>query len=155
MLLQRVYRFTLVFGLICCVPSCGGAKPPVKQVVKVAVTAVEGNVTVDGKPEAGVIAVAAPLGEIEGKDAINPRAKTDEDGHYVFGTYTANDGLPPGEYAITFVWPPTAMRRGSRMDDVKFDQLNGKYASVEQSPLKFKLEPDTPLELKTIDLKTK
>ena len=65
------------------------------------------------------------------------------------------DGVPPSEYALLFVWPPSTLKRQSREDEEKSDRLKGKYSKVPNALLKIKVEDGNPLILDEIELKTK
>ena len=67
-------------------------------------------------------------------------------------TYEAGDGIPPGEYAVTFKWQPfNLMTR-----DYGPDKFKGRYAKAESSEIKVSVsEGDPPKDKGTIDLTTK
>ena len=140
-----------MFGLT----SCGGQRPGLK-IDRVAVVPVQGSVTVDGQPAAGVKVRCIPTGNFEAKDVVNALGgTTDEEGNFTLGTYEIADGVPPAEYALTFVWPIVSLKKQSRADEAKSDRLKGKYATKETAPIKFKVEEGEPVVLDLIDLKTK
>jgi hypothetical protein len=128
--------------------SCSKEQPFRKPVTKVT-----GKLTIDGaapNPPAQVECVAAA-----GIDANHPtlsRADTDENGNFEIATYEQGDGVPPGDYVLTFKWQPFNLM--SR--DYGPDKLKGKYAKADKSEHKFSIkEGDEPKDLGTIDLKTK
>ncbi|MEW4563537.1 carboxypeptidase-like regulatory domain-containing protein [Bremerella sp. JC770] len=59
---------------------------------------VEGTVTLDGTPLEGAAISFVPA---EGGRPCS--GQTDEQGHFTLASYTANDGVPPGEYKVTVV----------------------------------------------------
>ena len=96
-----------------------------------------------------------PQGTFEPKEfAGSLGGSTDQNGKFVFGTYESGDGLPPGDYVLTFTWPPYVLKRSATTAKDPQDRLNGKYDTVDKSPLKFTVEKGKPLTLETIDLKT-
>ena len=156
MLVQRLSGFALVCAICCFTAGCG-EKQAGPKITKVPVVPVKGEVTVDGNPEAGVVLTCVPQGAgAADKKILN--ATTDENGKFTFTTYEVGDGLPLGEYAVTFLWPPVSTftkKRVTREEEVESDRLHGKYASAKDSPLKFTAEAGKPLALDTVDLQTK
>ncbi len=142
-------------GVLCCLTSC--SEPSGPKIKKVPVVPVQGTVTIDGNPEMGVVVRCIPQGSFEVKEYEKSLGgRTDEAGKFKLSTYEAGDGLPPGEYALTFNWPPpVSLTKSSGKGTLSNDRLNGKYGEVEKSPLKFTVEKGKPLELEEIDLKTK
>lgn len=59
---------------------------------------VEGTVTLDGEPLAGAAISFIP---VEGGRPSS--GQTDEQGHFTLASFTANDGVPPGQYKVTVV----------------------------------------------------
>lgn len=59
---------------------------------------VEGTVTLDGEPLEGAAISFVPA---EGGRPCS--GQTDEQGHFTLASYTAGDGVPPGEYKVTVV----------------------------------------------------
>jgi hypothetical protein len=152
--MNRFHRLTALL-VICCLSSCG-EKRLTPKINKVPVVPVKGSVKVDGKPEANVVVRCVPLGDFQPKDLTNALGgRTNEDGEYTLGTYEVDDGVPPAEYALLFLWPEMALKKSSRTDEAKHDRLKGKYSKLENPALKIKVESDKPLVLDELDLKTK
>lgn len=93
-------RFAL-FGLVLSVSiisGCGGKEaPPVEDLVPVG-----GKVTFDGKPEAGIQVIFTPTGanmESRGGNGV-----TDASGAFTLKNYQGQDGVPAGQYFVTFSW---------------------------------------------------
>ncbi len=78
--------------------GCGGAvEKPVENVVPVS-----GKVTFDGKPQAGIQVIFTPIGgntESRGGNAV-----TDAAGAFSLKNYMGADGVPAGQYSVTFSW---------------------------------------------------
>ena len=65
---------------------------------------VSGEVFVDGKPASGV---QVTLNDVKGFDQKHPtfsQAMTDDNGRFAVSTYEQADGVPEGEYVVTFMW---------------------------------------------------
>jgi hypothetical protein len=111
---------------------------------------VKGKVLVDGQPAANLTIDCVPA---EGIDKANPTlssAMTDKDGVFVLSTYKAGDGVPEGEYALTFRWGTLNTFR----HDFEGDKLNGRYTDPKNSVAKFTVKKGQPTELGEIKLTT-
>jgi hypothetical protein len=112
---------------------------------------VKGVILVDGKP-AGNLAIECH--NVNGMDKQNPtmsQALTDEQGKFSIGTYEAGDGVPAGDYSLTFLWgdwQPFSMTYGGP------DKLKDRYRDPKTSPAKFTVKPGVPTELGEIKLTT-
>ncbi len=91
---------------------------------------------------------------VAGMDVEQPtisRALTDEEGKFEISTYESSDGVPEGDYVLTFTWGDyNAISRSYGPDKFK-----GKYADPEKSEHKFSVVSGEPTEIERIDLKTK
>lgn len=86
---------------------------------------VSGTVLVKGKPAAGVTVKFHPKFDI-GAVRFVPSGVTNKDGRFILSTAAANDGAPPGEYAVTFeLMRATSDKAGL---DVEVDAWKGKHA---------------------------
>jgi hypothetical protein len=84
-----------------------------------------------GNPAVGAVVVFRSLA-VGSTDAVRPSAVVDEHGAYRLTTYRAGDGAPPGDYAITVIWPSP---RRTPFDAGGGDRLHGELARVtETSP---------------------
>lgn len=117
---------------------------------------VVGKVLVDGKP---VEMIAVRCISASGMDKDNPTmssAFTDKDGRFEINTYEKGDGVPEGNYVLTFEWGSFNMvSRGYGGDKFK-----KKYSDPKKSEVKFtvsadKAEDGKPIDLGSIELKTK
>ncbi len=65
---------------------------------------VTGQIYVDGQPAAGL---QVECHSVSGMDSAAPTVSattTDPDGKFAISTYLSGDGVPEGEYRLTFVW---------------------------------------------------
>lgn len=109
---------------------------------------VSGSVRINGEAAVRALVSFHPLTPQEGGEKHVGQTTTDDNGDFQMTTFSAGDGVPPGEYVVTIVanWI-------SRDDqDVGVDDLlGGKYSTPEKSTLKVTVE-DEPLELDPFDL---
>jgi len=112
---------------------------------------VTGKVLVDGEPVEFLAVYCDRLSELDKEHPTKSQCFTQKDGSFTIGTYLSNDGVPEGDYALTFQWGE--INRYSRGYDG--DKLNGRYSDPEESALKFTVEPGQPIDLGTIELTTK
>ncbi len=114
-------------------------------------TPVKGIVVIDGKPQKMVAVRCHPLKENASAMEGIGQAYTEEDGSFAISTKTTGDGLPAGEYVLTFEWGQMnyiSMQYGGP------DKLKGRYADAKKSTVKFKVVPGKPVDLGRIELKT-
>jgi hypothetical protein len=107
---------------------------------------VHGQLFFEGVPAAGATVVFQKIG---GKDkrAVRAEATVDADGSFTLTTYTANDGAPEGEYAVTAVWRKPLVDAAGKLGP---NILPPRYAKAESSGLKVTIKPgpnDVVLEL--------
>ncbi len=110
-----------------------------------------GQVYVDGKPAAGVSVFCR---DARGMDAERPTLSStisDEDGLFRLSTYETADGVPNGEYFLTFEWRDYSAFTGAYEGA---DKLRGRYASRSNSPLGSVLVDGTGQDLGHIGLST-
>jgi hypothetical protein len=113
---------------------------------------VQGEVYVDGQP-AGQLAVYC--NNLQGMDTQNPsttNAFTDDAGKFRLSTYLSGDGVPEGEYVLTFVWGRhnlITMTYGGP------DKLKNRYIDPKKSNVRFTVEKGRPVDLGRIELTTK
>ena len=156
MSVQRLRAFSLIVSLVV-LTSCGTKKNTGPKIDKVPVVPVAGEITVDGKPELGVIIQCIPQSTpfaVPGKESALI-ANTDKDGKFKMRVYEDEEGLPPGDYALIAYWPTISFKKRSETEKRDSDRFKSKYSTVEKAPTKFKVESGKPLKLDLIDLKTK
>jgi hypothetical protein len=126
--------------------SCGKQGPPRKDTFPVT-----GEVRVDGQP-AALLAVRCI--DVKGLDKAAPStsaAFTDESGKFKIATYQSADGVPEGEYVLTFEW-------GKWNLDGSYggaDKLKNRYKDPKKAIKQFKVEKGKATDLGTIELTTK
>ncbi|MGH7199971.1 MAG: hypothetical protein ACREJB_05160 [Planctomycetaceae bacterium] len=113
---------------------------------------VTGRVVVDGRPPSSPIKITCHnLAGIDKQDPTYSWCMTGEEGRFSLSTYESGDGVPPGEYALTFFWGEMnliSMSYGGQ------DKLGGQYDSPEESPATFTVKPGEPTDLGKIELAT-
>lgn len=113
---------------------------------------VKGEVYVDGNPASNL---QVTLHDVKGMDTQHPTfstAMTDDKGKFVVSTYNQGDGVPEGEYTITFMWGQLnllSMQYGGP------DKLKGRYSDPKKSQFRCKVEKGKPTDLGKIELTTK
>ena len=92
----------------------------------------EGRILCNGKPLAGALVVLYPQGQPDAP--VTPRGQTDSDGRYTLGTYSAGDGAPEGQYAVTVLHYPMQQQNGGWT--AAANALPKKYASPTTTSLR-------------------
>lgn len=124
-----------------------GEKPFRKQVA-----AVTGKIQVDGKEPGSSIKVVCH--SQHASDAEHPtfsQGFSDDQGNFKISTYETGDGVPEGEYVLTFEWGKMNVLSASYGGP---DKLKGRYAKPDKSEIKITAAGE-PIDLGTIELKTK
>lgn len=112
---------------------------------------VTGRVLVDGQP---IDMLSIECVCLTGLDKQNPTLSsyyTGADGKFQISTYVTGDGVPEGEYALTFQWG----RLNLMSHSYDGDKFNGRYRDPKKSDVKFTVRKGTPNDLGDIELKTK
>lgn len=126
--------------------SCGGSDPNRKEVFPVT-----GEVYVDGAPVAQVAVQCTNVAGIDSEQPTVSKAITNEEGKFEISTYESADGVPEGDYVLTFTWGDfNAISRSFGPDKFK-----GKYADPKKSEHKFSVVTGKPTDLGRFDLTTK
>lgn len=133
--------FSTAIFLPAFVVGCGQSTPPGSPRIKT--TPVSGVVTVDGKPAEGLEVIGLPDGTGELKRSVSVNA--DKDGKFAFTTYEANDGLPKGNYTLTFKWEVPG-------PGAPINNIDKKYADSSKSKHTIKVEEGGKLDLGEIKL---
>ena len=113
---------------------------------------VSGVVFVDGQAAANL---AVRCTDVNGLDKENPTissAFTDDQGKFEISTYESSDGVPAGEYVLTFVWGEWNLISGSYGGP---DKLKDRYTDPKTSEIKVTVKEGEPTDLGTIELTTK
>jgi hypothetical protein len=137
---------------VCLLILATGCREEAKPFQKVVVP-VKGKVTVDGKAPTSPIKIDVHY--LGAPDMEHPTASsglTGEGGEFSLSTYDSGDGVPVGEYALTYFWGDfnlVSMNYGGK------DKLNRRYSKAADSVSKFKAEEGKPIDLGVVELKTK
>jgi hypothetical protein len=127
---------------------CGCSKP---QGNRKATFPVTGSVSVDGNPVEGLAVVCINVAGIDKEHPTESQCFTKEDGSFEIGTYESSDGVPEGEYVLTFRWGEWNRLSHS----YEGDKLDGRYANPKKPVVTFTVEAGKPTELDEIELTTK
>ncbi len=143
--MTTIARFLAVTFLVSQLILLGCSKPP-RGGPRVKTHPASGIVHVDGSPQAAVLVECYPE---PGGTIQRPLAgHTDEEGKFVISTYESGDGLPVGEYALTFKW---MVSQGL----TAIDKFKGAYSDPKKSEHKVTVTEGEPIDLGVIELKTK
>ena len=113
---------------------------------------VSGQLYVDGTP---VEKVAVTCLDVTGVDKEHPtisQAYTEKDGTFKISTYESGDGVPAGDYVLTFYWGELNLMSMSYGGP---DKLNDRYKDPAGSTVKFSVKKGAPTDLGKIELTTK
>lgn len=143
----RCSQWLILLAGLALIGSLAGCKkdgPPVFKVHKV-----RGQVLFDGKPATGVTVVLNP-DEGSFPPGVSPMAMTRDEGKFEIGSYTPGDGAPAGKYVVTLTWfkvidAPSGPTPGPNV-------IPAKYATSENSPVKFTVEAKDLNEIPVIEI---
>lgn len=134
---------TVAAAVLSC--SCSNDRPHRKDTFPVT-----GRLVVDGTaPLSPVKVICHPA---DGTDQEHPTVSwcfTGEDGAFELSTYETGDGVPAGEYVLTFFWGQQnlmAMSYGGP------DKLKGRYNDPQKPLVRFAVRPGGPADLGLIRL---
>lgn len=139
----------LSFLVITLLSACGSAEVPYSKET----FPVKGKISIDGKPPGSPVQVMChPKDEIDNEHPTVSGSTTADDGSFEISTYTSGDGMPEGNYALTFTWQKfNAFSRSYGGPD----KLKKRYSKPEKSEITFTVEPGKPVDLGIIELTTK
>jgi hypothetical protein len=146
MILLRRFSLSLLCAVLC---SCGEEKDPNRK----ATFPVTGKLTVDGAAPSSPVKIECH--DVKGMDKENPtfsRAMTAGEGAFFLSTYVTADGVPEGDYVLTFEWVEWNAFSNNYGGP---DKLNGRYKDPKTSKVALKVDGSGPVDLGTIELKTK
>ncbi len=130
------------------VTGCGGKDEPYRKPT----AKVTGQVTVDGKAPTDAIKVMCH--PVDGMDQEHPsvsQCMTGDQGKFEISTYQSGDGVPEGEYVLTFLYGQlnlVSMNYGGP------DKLKGRYSDPSKSEWRLSVKGSTPVDLGVIALTT-
>ncbi|QDU09192.1 hypothetical protein [Gimesia aquarii] len=114
---------------------------------------VKGKIMVDGKePDFPLQITCHNTGEIDTEHPTASGSISKRGGTFELSTYTTGDGIPPGDYVLTFVWKKFDVMSRSYTGP---DKLNKRYDEPEKSDIKFSVVEGKPTDLGVIELTTK
>ncbi len=139
----------LLLSVVVCV-GCGEAERPELDVFPVS-----GSILVDGKPPVGAEIRCRPSTPLKdpAKRTIAPFAFVEKDGSYRIGTYSGDDGAPPGEYSLTIVWPVITVEGGEEIRGA--DRLKGRFENPDRPIATVTVKADEDTYIPEILLKTR
>ena len=126
--------------------GCRPDGPPRKETFRVT-----GKVTVDGQAPPTPVQIEAH--NVAGMDAQMPtlsQCETNPDGTFEITTYVTGDGVPAGDYQLTF----TCSEFNAMSRSYGPDKLNKRYSNPKTSEIKFTIK-DQSVDLGEIKLTTK
>ena len=133
--------FTVTLG-------CGGSE----QAFRKPTSPATGTVTVDGLPPGTAIQIQChPIGAVDTEHPSVSATETDPAGKFAISTYESGDGLPAGEYTLTFTWQEfNVMSRAYSGED----KLNGRYQDPQTSPIKLTVKEGEATDMGIVALTT-
>lgn len=150
--LRRAWAWYPLLGLSFGVwlAGCGEVRHPDRKPT----TRVYGVLTVDGAPPSDPVQILCHLrSPADPSHTTVSAAQTGPEGRFEFSTYESGDGVPAGDYALTFEW---RQLNALSMTYSGPDKLNQRYQNADRSATRFTVrEGDTaPIDLGTIALTT-
>ncbi len=112
---------------------------------------VVGQVLVDGEPVEMLAVRCVRLSDVDKEHPTQSQGFTAADGTFEISTYESGDGVPAGEYVLTFQWGEWNKFSHSYGGD----KLDGRYSDPAKSETKFEVIAGEPTDLGTIELTTK
>lgn len=143
---QLVALGLMMLGCVVLV-GCGGGNEGRKTTYRIS-----GTVQVDGKPANYLAVRAHPVAGVDKGDPTYSSAFTDEEGKFVLSTYESGDGIPEGQYTLTFNWGEMNLLSMSYGGP---DKLKERYDDPAKSEFKITVGPDQPEDIGVIELTTK
>lgn len=141
--------FVLLSIVSICLAITACSKPDTGRKVTIPV---RGEVYVDGQPAAMLQIQCHPVGGMDREDPTVTQAITDQEGKFQLSTYEAGDGVPLGEYKLTFVWQDFSVLSASYSGP---DKLKKRYSNPDSSEFPLTVEQGSPIDLGRIELTTK
>lgn len=95
---------------------------------------VSGKVLVNGKAAEGVSLSFHPLNQPH--NSVPGTARSRADGSFDVTSFLPGDGAPPGEYAVTVIWPDRYATDPGGQEYPVGDKLGGAYSRKDSTPIK-------------------
>ena len=135
--------------LLLSLSACGQAPQPYKKPTAV----VTGLITIDGQPPGSPVKVYChPVGGMDQEHPSVSHCLSESDGSFEISTYEKGDGVPEGEYKLTFMhgtFNAVSMSYGGP------DRLKGRYSDPAKSDIPLHVQGSAPINLGEIALTTK
>jgi hypothetical protein len=113
---------------------------------------ISGTVYVDGEPASNLSVTCHEVTARAKKPSSDASTLTDGEGTFTFSSFANGDGVPEGDYTLTFFWGTMNLKA---MKYEGPDRLNGRYDDASSSEIRITVSDGTPVELGRIDLTTK
>lgn len=123
--------------------GCGSEREPVDPKKVIPVT---GIILIDGEAKPDVSVSFHPT-VVDTKNFTASNGKTDETGRFHAWTYRVNDGIPPGDYNVTFYYPDPEGGGRNRPD-----LLDYQYTDAETSEYQLTVPEEGEVDMGTIEL---
>lgn len=146
----RALVIGVVSGLWWCAVGCSSPPPPGPP--RKPTIPVTGSLVIDGQPVEMIEIACHDMKKIETNDSKVSATFTDAQGKFALTTYVEGDGVPEGDYALTFMWGQFDLFSRSYVGP---DKLNDRYKSPRESKVKFTAKKGSPVDLGKIELTTK
>lgn len=145
---MSVRNFFLLLMFFVLAQGCGGSEPPFRK----ATSPAKGTLTVDGLPPGSGIQVQChPVGAPDTEHPTVSATETDAAGKFSISTYESGDGLPAGEYTLTFTWQEFNVMSRSYSGE---DKLNGRYSDPNSSQIKLTVKEGEENDMGVVALTT-
>lgn len=146
--MKVMFQTCIATTLLVLIIGCGGSDPNRKVTFPV-----KGKVTVDGvAPASGIQIECHPVAGLDTQNPTVSRTECDAEGKFSISTYTAGDGVPAGDYILTFVWQEFNIMSRNYSGP---DKLKGRYADLAKSTVKITVKSEGETDLGEIALVTK
>lgn len=136
-------RLVVMLFIVCIFMGCGSPK-------QIPTFPVNGKVLVNGKPAVDLFVYFHPTPKRDDQSFI-PYGKTDENGDFQLNTFKNGDGVPTGDFLVTFEWKEKSGAFKNQFQGP--DRLKGKFSKPESSTFKVTITNEStilePFELKT------
>lgn len=152
---RDVYRRAMGYGILVVITSAFTGCSQEVEGFRKETSEVTGQVFVDGAPVPATEPLMVECHNVAGFDQENPTVSsglTGEEGKFTINTYAAGDGLPAGDYVLTFMWGKMNLISATYGGP---DKLKGKYADKQSSTFKLTVVDGEPNDLGKIELTTK
>ena len=126
--------------------SCSDGPPDRKET-----SPVTGEVYVDGQLAALLQVKCHNINGLDTADPTVSSAMTDQDGKFAISTYLSGDGLPEGEYVLTFMWGKLNLISKNYGGP---DKLKDRYRDPQKSDYQVQVKAGVLSDLGRIELST-